>query len=213
MLTASLFGIASIIHALQTKRTGWFLGMGLIILIGCNSPQIESFQQAQTKEAAMCLGQGNALSNEGKYAEAINAYSKAIELNPKLYEAFIKRGDLFCREQKEYDKALVDFNRAIEISSKKPDAYIKLAGVYLIKDDTDIDKAISIINKMLEVNSGDIAVCAYGRFMRAGLYFYFLRDYDKTIVDLTYIIDSLSELHYKEPICGLSYDKFVKTCN
>ncbi|HLD24863.1 MAG TPA: glycosyltransferase family 39 protein [Patescibacteria group bacterium] len=34
MLTASLFGIAGIIHALQTKRTGWFIVSGALLSLG-----------------------------------------------------------------------------------------------------------------------------------------------------------------------------------
>lgn len=54
---------------------------------------------------------------------AIKILSKAINMYPKYYDAYIYRGKLYVKS-KQYDKALYDFNMAIELNSSKALGYI-----------------------------------------------------------------------------------------
>ncbi len=87
-----------------------------------------------------------------KYKDAILAFSKAIELNPKHYYAYANRGDCNLSIAK-YQEALLDSSRAIEL---KPD----FAGAYIIRGQakwsmgkhqeaiSDFTKALSFDSKL-----------------------------------------------------------------
>src|SRR5262249_54802418 len=53
--------------------------------------------------------QGDAHLQRGEYAEAVNAYSEAVRLDPSCQPAFVNRGRAY-RFQGEVAAALVDFN-------------------------------------------------------------------------------------------------------
>lgn len=57
------------------------------------------------------------------YDNAILAYSKAIELNPKDADAYNNRGAIYDIK-KEYDLAIQDYNKAIELTPEDADLYI-----------------------------------------------------------------------------------------
>lgn len=75
---------------------------------------------------------GDDLFAKGKYAESIEAYTRAIEVDPDNLNAYIQRG-LAYSITKEYEKAAADYSLVLE---KKPDminvknsrgsAYLKL---------------------------------------------------------------------------------------
>jgi len=101
-------------------------------------------------KANLWLEKANSLWGES----AIKAYDKAIELNPALVEAYVKRavniasnsvedcnfllnkGPSECTEQQDkLNKALSDLGKAISLDKDHADAYIERAGVYnQIKD-------------------------------------------------------------------------------
>ena len=58
------------------------------------------------------IKQGDDFFNQGRYDEAVAAFTKAIELNSKNGVAFLKRGQAKF-QQKDYDGALVDAGKAI----------------------------------------------------------------------------------------------------
>jgi tetratricopeptide (TPR) repeat protein len=60
---------------------------------------------------------GVALANQGKYDEALQAFDKAIELNPKFALAWSNRA-LMLSKQNNYDEALKTIDRAIELDPK-----------------------------------------------------------------------------------------------
>lgn len=56
------------------------------------------------------------------YNDAINDYSKAVELDPKNAYAYYNRGISYDKKG-EYNLAIKDFAKAIELDSSKPDFY------------------------------------------------------------------------------------------
>ena len=84
-----------------------------------------------------------------QYDKAIADYNKFIELNPKLAEAYRKRGMAY-EDNRQYDKAISDFTKIIKLKPKDVEAYDLRAYAYESKgqDDkaiADFDKAIEII--------------------------------------------------------------------
>jgi len=78
---------------------------------------------------------GNLLSKiEGREAEALGAYARAIELCPPYYEAYINRGVLLARLGED-GKALSDFRRALEIKPHEPRALFETGNVLISHGD------------------------------------------------------------------------------
>jgi len=50
------------------------------------------------------------------YDRATENYNKAIELDPKFYEAYINRGNTYSQTHL-FDKAIDDYTQAIEINT------------------------------------------------------------------------------------------------
>src|SRR5208337_742950 len=57
---------------------------------------------------------GNELMSSEKYNEAIKAFDKAIEINPKNSDAWYKKGNILSKLGK-YDEAIKAYEKAIEI--------------------------------------------------------------------------------------------------
>jgi tetratricopeptide (TPR) repeat protein len=66
---------------------------------------------------------GLALTKSGKYQEAIEAYSKGIELDPQNATSYYNRGNVYGRRLGNYPLAIEDFNRAIELNPEFVSAY------------------------------------------------------------------------------------------
>ena len=58
---------------------------------------------------------GNRYLSELKYSEAVNAFTKAIDIEPKRSQAYEGRADAYANMQ-EYDLAIADYERAIELA-------------------------------------------------------------------------------------------------
>ena len=58
---------------------------------------------------------GNRYLSELKYPDAVNAFTKAIDIEPKRSQAYEGRADAYSYMQ-EYDLAIADYERAIELA-------------------------------------------------------------------------------------------------
>ena len=61
--------------------------------------------------------------------EAIEAFSKAIELDPKSSLAYVGRGNAYIK-LKNYQQAIEDYTKAIEIDPKNAEAYVRRGVAY-----------------------------------------------------------------------------------
>ncbi|MCK9374670.1 MAG: tetratricopeptide repeat protein [Syntrophobacterales bacterium] len=78
---------------------------------------------AQAPETAQELySRGNEDLARGQNEKALKEYTRALELDPKLSEAYTDRGIAYKRLNR-FDLAMADFNRAIELDPKDADAY------------------------------------------------------------------------------------------
>jgi tetratricopeptide (TPR) repeat protein len=73
---------------------------------------------------------------KSQYEQAISDHSKALEIDPKLVEAYTKRGWAYIRKG-HYDQAISDFNKALEINSWFAVAYNNRGIAYYFKKEYD----------------------------------------------------------------------------
>jgi tetratricopeptide (TPR) repeat protein len=91
---------------------------------------------------------GDALGRSGRYNEAIQAYDKAIEIDPKLAIAWSNKGNVLGRSGR-YNEAIQACDKAIEIDSKLADA-LQSKGISLIGLGR-YDEAIQALDKAIEI--------------------------------------------------------------
>lgn len=65
---------------------------------------------------------GISFGESGEYEKAIEAYNKAIELNPNDAEAYFWRGRAYI-DLERYERAIEDFDKAIELNPNEKVAY------------------------------------------------------------------------------------------
>nr|QNO55523.1 photosystem I assembly protein Ycf3 [Methanosarcinales archaeon ANME-1 ERB7] len=120
-------------------------------------------------------------NQKGNRENAIEYYTRAIELNPEYAKAYNNRGTVYGYI-KEYEKAISDYNKAIELNPEYADAYNNRGNVYgYIKE---YEKAISDFNKAIELNP-EYAI-AYNN--RGNVYGY-IKEYEKAISDYNKAIE------------------------
>ena len=81
---------------------------------GCGKSAAQRAKAA--KQAQKYVQMGEDYLVEGDRKKALDAYTKAIEADPRCQTAYVRRG-LMYKEARKHDKAMADFTRAIEIDS------------------------------------------------------------------------------------------------
>jgi tetratricopeptide (TPR) repeat protein len=89
----------------------------------------------------------------GEIESAINAYTKALELNPEFSEAFYHRGSHYYTSMNNIRKALSDFNKAIKLNDGEA-SYFSSRGVCYY-DLNNLELAIKDFNRVIELNPPD----------------------------------------------------------
>ena len=134
-----------------------------------------------TPDAKEYIHRGGEALQRGQYSDAIEDFTKAIEINPEYTEVYAIRG-LIYSGQGEYDHAIEDFTKAIEINSEYADAYCARARNYLSQGEWN--HAIEDSTKAIEINPE--YTDAYD--IRARVYFS-QDEYDRAIEDSTKAIE------------------------
>jgi tetratricopeptide (TPR) repeat protein len=79
----------------------------------------------------------------------IGYFTKAVELNPKLVEAYEKRA-LHYYYQRRYDKAIQDYTKVIELKPEGAEAYRMRGSAYLKKE--KLQMAIDNLSRAIELD-------------------------------------------------------------
>ena len=100
------------------KLSYFFLGFGLIVIVIIAAFAIP---YQLTGIAETWKNNGDDLYDQDKYNESMQAYDKAIEINPQYAEAWCNRAKVLF-DQGKLNDAILNFNKAIEINPQYADA-------------------------------------------------------------------------------------------
>jgi len=124
----------------------------LLLLAACLQP---STKNNTADQAAQLVQQGDALSKQGNYDEAIKEYTAAIELDPNLANAYLGRGQVYNFQGRGL-MALTDYSTAIELDPKNTAAYYGRGWAQLAN--SAWDGAVSDFSKALELDPAQARV-------------------------------------------------------
>ena len=134
------------------------------------------------------IREGNACFNNKEYEKALEAYAKALELDPEYVYAYNGRGNTY-KALGEYEKAVSDYDRALELDPEHVYAYNGRGNAY--KALGEYEKAVSDYDRALELDPEHVnAYNGRGNAYQAlGEYEKAVSDYDKAIgLDPEYVI-------------------------
>ena len=86
------------------------------------------------------MDRGNRYSRNGVYHKAIEDYTKAMELEPELAEAYYHRGCSWY-EVDNFGDSIADLTRAIELDPMADHYYGQRALVYIFNDQPELAQA------------------------------------------------------------------------
>ena len=160
-------------------RKGERLNLALVLT---EIPQYVVFHKAGIEHA-----------EKNNHEEAINYFTKAIDLNPKYAEAYHRRGNVYMT-RKQYDEAISDSTKGIELSPTS-DGYHKRGRAYEGKKLYDF--AISDYSKVIEMKPEfPLSSIIY---TDRGFLFYQIGSFDRAIADFSSAIKI-------DPQNALAYD-------
>ena len=105
-------------------------------------------RSAKSREAYKLLKQGNVLSDQAKYDEAIACYDKVIEINPKNKWGWINKGETLC-DMGKYDEAIKTYDKALEILPQSADVLCNKG--FALNDSNKNEDAIAAFDKAIEI--------------------------------------------------------------
>lgn len=155
------------------KACNYRLGGGGAVVAGGGSVGKE-------RTASDWISLGNQSMKTGKYGSATEFFTKAIEIDPKMKDAYLFRG-LSYRQQRNFKKALDDYNKLLDIDPNYAKAYNNRGVVYWRQK--DYTKALSDYNKTIKLKPKDYI--AYNNraviFYEMGRHEEAIKDYDNAI--------------------------------
>jgi len=99
------------------------------------------------------FNKGMALKNNGVYEEAINMFTKAIELDKNYVDAYLQRGHAYwVSDTSRYRESMADFDKAILVAPTNAEAYYQrgLLNAFLLNNEdarTDMEAAAGLGHK------------------------------------------------------------------
>ena len=163
------------------------------------------------------LRRGNEALREGYIEDALDYYSRAIELNPNLAKAYAGRGNAYV-DGEEHELAIADYGEALRLSPDHAVTYFYRGSAYAALGDHD--RAISDYSDALRLNPiDDLAMAAYGNrgnsYNRQGEYDRAIADYDAAL-NLNPDDEVAASLHFNRGNANADqeeYDSAIADCD
>ncbi|MGD1711799.1 tetratricopeptide repeat protein [Dapis sp. BLCC M172] len=150
--------------------------------------------------------QGDALVEKGEKEEAIKVYTKAVEIQPELWEVHHKLGDLL-QDKEELEAAVYAYNKSIELKSDFCWSYNNLGDV-LVKLEK-WQEALSAYRRTVELNPD----FTWG-YYKLGNVLFELEDKDETIEVYKKVLELKSGwVEIEEKLAGLLQEKLKQKGN
>jgi len=109
-------------------------------------------QHTPDPEAVKLVEQAFSFSKQGEDDKAIEAYTKAIEVDPLYGQPYFNRGAIYA-DHRELEKALADFNKGLELDPTNPLGYSNRAQVYIELD--KLDDALKDVKSLLNLTKDE----------------------------------------------------------
>jgi len=115
---------------------------------------------------------GNSYATQGEFEKAIDEFTKAIALNPKLAVPYYNRGNAYLH-RKDPGKAITDYSQAIEIEPRDPQYYNNRGAAHLMAENyraavTDFTEAIRLDARLAQAYFGrSVALAELGETERS----------------------------------------------
>jgi tetratricopeptide (TPR) repeat protein len=129
---------AAVIGCKQQQQTQWGAGSGGQQPVVAPPPmvkgpeeikQLEGLARANPKNAGAWITLGNAQMDAQRYADAIIAYQRALELDPNNVDVRVDLGTCY-RGVGQSERAIEEYQKAIKINPRHPNAYLNSGVVY-----------------------------------------------------------------------------------
>jgi tetratricopeptide (TPR) repeat protein len=130
--------------------------------------------------AASLVAQGQQLSNEGKYQEAVASFSEALLRRPRMIAAFLGRGNAYSALG-QFDHAADDFTHALDIQPGMALAHDSRGKILMRQG--QLDRALQDFNEAIRLKP-DLAIAYSNRghlYNQKGEYQLALQDFDQAI--------------------------------
>ena len=114
--------------------------------------QIEYGQAVKGLNAEDWFEKGYSFQISNQYEEAIMAYTRALNINPRFVEVYNNRGNAWA-DKGDLDRAITDYNMALEINPRHAKAYYNRGNAWA--DKGNLDSAIADYNMALAMNPRD----------------------------------------------------------
>ena len=166
-------------------------------------------QPAIAQTAGSWIEKGTSLERQGVYAEAVKAYTKAIQDNPGSAEAYLKRGvALFSVKKTNAAEALADLTEAIRLAPEHAEAYYRrgLVNYYVLNNEQgrkDMETACALGHadacQWLEKREGSGADTSDDRVLQTTPVVHF--DHDRSDIKSSYrtLLDAVGMAMIGEP--------------
>ena len=162
----------------MVKKTLYLFCFGLIgYFIIC----LSATAFAENLDENIYFSRGINYENSGQYDLAIEEYTKAIKINPKIVNAYIRCGYLYSHKH-QFDLAMINYNKALEINPNDSRIYTVRGNLYM--SDKKYNLAILDYSKAIKLNPKN----KYAYFNR-GTANYFIGKYELAIYDYSKTID------------------------
>ena len=109
--------------------------------------------------------------SEGNYAEAILAFTAAIEIDPRRAEAYVGRGDAYIgsgENEETLAAALADYQKAVDLDESLAPAWLGLTDIHIRQ--RDFEAALETLRGALEKTENDPDVAGWLAEMEAGTF-------------------------------------------
>jgi LPXTG-motif cell wall-anchored protein len=151
---------------MEERFNKWKFYIFIILFVSLINP-------VSSQTAVEWVEKGIAYGKQGEYNKAIEAYNKAIAIDPNDKKALLNKGFAFA-ELGEHNKAIEAYKKAIAIDPNDKDAL--LIGGLVFFELGEYNKAIEAYNKAIAIDPNDAAAWAY-----KGTAFTVLGKYDEAI--------------------------------